>query len=203
MTAVVASGIVALVALAVTVGALVWLHVVATGLSPRRDAVSRYGISTRRGGYRVATLAFGVAGAALAVGLGSAHLRAPVGGVTAALCVFGLGRGVISWLPMDAPGAERTSTGSAHGLVALTTFVAATYAALHLGSALSAGGRFASLARVSTGFGWAMFAALGGLLLARVSPGFRERFGLVERALYLVMLGWTATFAVACAISLS
>ena len=58
-------GVVALSALATAVGALVWLHLVPTGLSPLRDPVSQYGISIYRAGYRVATISLGIVGAAI------------------------------------------------------------------------------------------------------------------------------------------
>ena len=67
-----AAGVIALLALAVTVASLGYLHFAPTGLSPVRNAVSQYGITPFRGGYRVATLAFGAAGAALAAALGLA-----------------------------------------------------------------------------------------------------------------------------------
>ena len=67
-----AAGIVALLALAVTVASLAWLRLQPTGLSAMRNAVSQYGISSFRAGYRVATIAFGAAGLALAAGIGQA-----------------------------------------------------------------------------------------------------------------------------------
>jgi hypothetical protein len=67
-----AAGVIALLALAVTVASLGWLHVEPTGLSPVRKAVSQYGITPFRVGYRVATIAFAAAGIALAVGISRA-----------------------------------------------------------------------------------------------------------------------------------
>ena len=58
----VAAGVIALLALAVTVASLTWLHVEPTGLSAVRNPVSQYGITRFRIGYRVATLAFAAAG---------------------------------------------------------------------------------------------------------------------------------------------
>ena len=52
-----AAGVTALLALAVTVASLGYLHFAPTGLSPVRNAVSQYGITPFRAGYRVATLA--------------------------------------------------------------------------------------------------------------------------------------------------
>jgi len=58
-----AAGLIALLALAVTAASLGYLHLAPTGLSPVRNAVSQYGITPFRAGYRVATIAFGAAGA--------------------------------------------------------------------------------------------------------------------------------------------
>jgi hypothetical protein len=55
------AGMIALAALAVTVASLGYLHLAPTGLSPIRNAVSQYGITPFRTGYRAATIAFAVA----------------------------------------------------------------------------------------------------------------------------------------------
>lgn len=62
---------VALVASGVSVGvvALVVLHLLPSGLSPLRDPVSQYGITRFKAGYRVQTLAYGLAGAGAAIGI--------------------------------------------------------------------------------------------------------------------------------------
>ncbi len=129
-------GVVALAGIAVTVASLVWLHVVPTGLSPLRNPVSQYGISAHRGGYRLATIGFGVAGAALAAGA----LVAPpfpgcrlVGGL---LALFALARLLIGWAPMDQPGAPRTPSGTAHWVLAVAAFAAVTAAAVRAGRGL-------------------------------------------------------------------
>ena len=49
------AGAVPLLALAVVVASLVYLHIEPTGLSPLRNAVSQYGITSFKAGYRVAT----------------------------------------------------------------------------------------------------------------------------------------------------
>jgi hypothetical protein len=113
-----AAGLTALLALAVTAASLGYLHLAPTGLSPVRNAVSQYGITSFRTGYRVATISFGAAGVALAAGIGLA-----IGGrgetVVALLIVFAIARAAISWFPMDAPGADRTPTGQMHGMLAI------------------------------------------------------------------------------------
>ena len=193
------AGAVPLLALAVVVASLVYLHIEPTGLSPLRNAVSQYGIASFKAGYRVATIAFGVAAIALAVGLDKALKGAGTRLVVILLVVFAAARCAISWFPMDAPSADRTQTGQMHGLLALVAFVSAGLAALRLGGVLSREGRWHSLAAVSTELGWVMAACLLGLGLARSLPRARERFGLIERALYLSAIAWFAVFAVAVA----
>ncbi|HYB29574.1 MAG TPA: hypothetical protein VEF89_23385 [Solirubrobacteraceae bacterium] len=46
------AGVVSLIAFAVVVASLAWLHVQPTGLSAARNAVSEYGITPFRSGYR-------------------------------------------------------------------------------------------------------------------------------------------------------
>jgi len=194
----VTAGIIALLALAVTVASLVWLHLQPTGLSPVRNPVSQYGITSFRAGYRAATIAFGAAGLALAAGISQAIGGRALVAVTL-LVVFAVTRAAISWFPMDAPGAQRTSSGRAHGWLAIAAFGAATLAALRLGTVLSRAARWHSFAPVSVALGWLMVALLVAMALARSVPAVRDRFGAVERAFYLAAIAWFAVFGVACA----
>ena len=127
------AGVVSLVALAVMVASLAWLHAERTGLSWVRNPVSEYGITPFRSGYRVATIAFGVAGLALAIGIDRAITGHGHAGVVALLVVFAVARGAISWFPMDAPDAPRTSTGGTHVLLASLAFLSIAGAAIWLG----------------------------------------------------------------------
>jgi Protein of unknown function (DUF998) len=195
---IVAAGVVALVALAAVVASLTYLHVEPTGLSPVRNAVSQYGISDYKAGYRAATIAFAVAGLALATGLHRELSGRGAKLVVLLLVIFAIARAAISWFPMDAPGAERTSTGSIHGVLAIVAFGAATAAALKLGSVLSGSAHWRSLGPVSVALGWAMIAFLLGMMLTRSVPWVRARFGAIERGFYVAAIAWFAVFAVAC-----
>ena len=98
-----------LAASATAFAALVTLHLLPTGLSPRRNPASHYGITDYRLGYRVLTIGLGVAGLATAIALAmtvpdSAQPR----GVVTVLLLFAVSRAAISWFPKDAPGAQRT-----------------------------------------------------------------------------------------------
>jgi Protein of unknown function (DUF998) len=196
---VVVEGAIALVALAAVVASLGYLHLAPTGLSPVRDAVSQYGITPYRAGYRVATVSFAISGVALALGLDRAITSPGRGALVAALIVFAAARAVISWFPMDAPGSTPTSTGVAHGVLALLAFGGATFAAFRLGALLAGQTVWSSLAPVSTGLAWAMLAALVLMGLARSHPIIRARFGIVERGFYVAAIAWFAVFAIACA----
>ncbi|HEY0871076.1 MAG TPA: DUF998 domain-containing protein, partial [Acidothermaceae bacterium] len=113
-TAEAVAGVTCLAATGIGVVAIAVLHVLPTGLSPAHSAVSQYGITRYRLGYRVQTIAFAVAGGAAAAGLAEAVPgRAPA--LIALLTVFVVARAIISWYPMDEPGGEPTNHGRMHG----------------------------------------------------------------------------------------
>ena len=188
-----------LAATAVGVGALVVLHLLPTGLSPMRNAVSQYGITRYRLGYRVQTIAFAVAGAAAAIGLAEAapgRARA----VIALVVVFAFARLVISWFPMDEPGGERTNHGTMHGLIAIVTFIAIAAAAGRLGAVAKQVPGWATLATVSSVIAWLMVASLIAMMVvrrgARVTHSTPNYFGAVERVFYLALVAWFVLVAV-------
>jgi hypothetical protein len=193
------AGLIALVGLAVVVASLAYLHLAPTGLSPLRNAVSQYGISSFAAGYRVATIAFGIAGLALAAGIDGALSGAGRTVVVALLVVFAAARSAISWFPMDAPGTERTTTGRWHGLLAVTAFACVGLAAFKLATLLEHEQRWHNLAPESSALGWVMLALLLGMWLARSLPPLGARFGAMERAFYAAAIVWCSVFAIACA----
>jgi Protein of unknown function (DUF998) len=192
------AGAVALAGVAGAVCALTYLHVAPTGLSPVRNAVSQYGISPYRLGYRLMTISMAVSGAAVAIALVAAHVEG-IATVVTLLAVFAIARLVISWFPMDQPGTERTSTGSAHGLLAIATFVSASIAAIRLCRALQTDAAWSTIAGVSRGLGWAMSACIVLMVLSRGSPELRRGFGAVERLLYVAIISWLVVLGVAAA----
>ena len=193
MTTAELAGVVTLAGTAVAVGALVYLHVARTGLSPVRNAVSQYGITTYRAWYRAQTMAMGVAGAALAVGLHVDLSHASGAGVVVALvALFAACRLVISWFPMDAPGLVRTSRGGLHGLLAILTFVSVVVAAIRLCKVLDPGAAFDALGSASRALGWLMAACVVVMFLARLAVDLRRSFGLIERVLYALVVVWLA-----------
>lgn len=193
------AGVIALVALTMTIASLAWLHVQPTGLSPVRDAISQYGISTFRMGYRAATIAFAAAGIALAAGISQAMAGRGLAVVVLLVC-FALARVAISWFPMDAPGAKWTRTGWTHSLLAFVAFGCVLAAAIVLGTVLSRPGTWHALAPVSTALGYAMTACLALFAPAQSVPALRAFFGAIERGFFLFSITWCAVFAVACAV---
>jgi hypothetical protein len=194
-----AAGAVCLAGVAASIAALGYLHGAETGLSPVRNAVSQYGISPHRVGYRVLTISMAVSGASLALALDRALHGAGVATVIVLLGVFSVARLAISWVPMDAPGAARTSTGAAHGLLAVATFLSIAIAAIRLCRVLGRDLAWIQLGNVSRGFGWAMVACFGLMMLSRIGPDLRRAFGVIERALYVAILAWLVAIGVACA----
>lgn len=192
------AGVVSLAGLAGVIGSLGYLHLAPTGLSPVHNAVSQYGITEYRLGYRVATVSFGIAGIALAIGLHATLLTPGTSVVVTLLAIFAAGRFVISWFPMDAPGTPRTPTGQVHGLIAIGTFGSAVIAAFRLGSVLRVGSLWHSLSPVSAGLGVVMAVCILGMVLGRSSTSWRRVFGAVERSFYLSAIVWFTIFSVAC-----
>jgi Protein of unknown function (DUF998) len=193
------AGVVSVIAVTLTVASLAWLHVQRTGLSWTLNPVSEYGITPFRSGYRVATIAFGIAGVALAIGIdraikGHGHI-----GVVALLVLFGVTRAAISWFPMDAPGTPRTSTGVIHFALAFVAFLSIAGAAIWLGAILPNVTRWHSLGPASTVLGYAMAACLVSSGWSRSIPVMRGWFGAIERGFYAFAIAWTALFAFLCA----
>ncbi|RFA10438.1 hypothetical protein B7R54_15435 [Subtercola boreus] len=190
------AAIVALVGVAVALAALIVLHLGRPGLSPVRSAVGEYGISARRGRYRVATIALGVAAISLGVAV-TFFLAAPNLLAFLFLLLSGVARLVISWAPMDAPGAPRTGTGRAHTVLAALFFASATVAAFLFTGSFVGDPVFGSIAGLSTGLAWAM-AALGVFVVAAgLIPSLRRVFGLAERLLSAAILLWMTVVALA------
>jgi hypothetical protein len=190
---------IAVVGALATIAALVALHVLPTGLSPAKDAVSAYGISRYRGLYRAQTLATGAGAAALAVALAAAVPTAVPAVI--ALAALAATRAVISWFPMDAPGASRTATGRAHNLLAFAAFAAASVSGFMVGLAFSSDPGLSALAATATTIGWVTTAASALTLLAAATPALRAVFGLAERLIYLGMLALLLFASVALIVS--
>ena len=182
-----------LVATSAALVALVVLHVLPTGLSPVDHPVSQYAITPYRQGYRVLTVALGVAGLASAVVVAQTYPPSRRSTIVGLLVVFGVCRLLISWWPMDAPGEPRSRQGTIHLVLALGGFLGATLAAGRMQNAL-VGSSFGAgyNAALVTAF-WLLVAGLVGSVAARRTEG-HHYFGAAERVIYVglfVMLGAT------------
>jgi cytochrome bd-type quinol oxidase subunit 2 len=178
--------------LAVGLAALVALHVLPTGLSPVRNVVSQYGITPYRSGYRVQTLGYALAGLGAALGL--AKLPGPVALLVALCVVFAVARAAISWFPMDAPGSERTATGSWHGVLAIMAFGSVGIAAASLARLLHQDGTHPAVASASDLLAFLMLVAVVAMVASRRLGG--EFSGLAERGFYLCMTAWLVVVAI-------
>jgi hypothetical protein len=163
--------------------ALVVLHLLPTGLSPIHNAVSQYGITRYRQGYRVLTVGLGVAGLAAAALVAERYPRPGRAVIVALLVLFGLCRLVISWFPMDRPGTPRTGRGAAHLALAAGAFLSIALVANRMqraaGHALGDGYRNALAVAA-----WLLLLGLLGLLITgRFDPRHRY-FGAAERLIY-------------------
>lgn len=187
-----ALGFVTLAGIATQLGALVYLHFARTGLNPFRNAVSQYGITDRRAGYRVQTLAMGTALASAGVAVAIAWRGPGVAVIVALLLVAASSRVAISWYPMDAPGSAQTTTGLAHRFLALIAFVSIADAAWRVSRLLQSPPQWSGLRNASTTWTIVMVIALILIVLTRVAPGGRHVFGLVERVFYVGAMGFVA-----------
>lgn len=172
--------------------ALVALHVLPTGLSPVRNAVSQYGIGSYRTAYRVQTIAYAAAGVGAALGI--ATLPGSVGIVVALCVIFAAARAVISWFPMDDPGSPPTQTGRRHGLLAIAAFASIGLAGWRLARLLTNDRLYPSIASTTGVLATLMAISLVAMALNRRGGG--RYFGLIERGFYVCMTAWLASIAV-------
>jgi len=184
----------ALVALVAAVACLVQLHRVAPDVAPLHDPVSDYGAGPHAAWYRAQVVLVGLASVAIWVGLRSADLD---GDGSTWLLVFAVSRVLIAGFPTDLPGAERTSTGIIHNLLAATAFASIAIAANRLGGGLADS---PSWVFAGSWFGWlgALVAITAvALAVAWLAPCIlRTYFGLVVRCLYAAMFAWLVATAV-------
>jgi hypothetical protein len=188
--------IVAIAGVLATVSALVAAHLRTTGLSPLRDPVSAYGISDASALYRLQTIGTAVAAAALAIALAVSDLAAAAPAIIA-LSVLVVARAVISWVPMDAEGSPRTTTGRAHNLLAFGAFAAASVGGFMVGIAFASSPDLTVFGTISSGLGWVMTIASALTIAAAAITAVRPVFGLAERLIYVGMLAWLGITAVA------
>jgi hypothetical protein len=180
-------GIAAAACFAIATALLVRLHLLPTGLSPVRDAVSDYGTTRYHGHYRAMVIALGVGAILLAGGLASETDA----GSLVWLWVYGAGRIAIAAFMTDRDPPPSTTEGRVHWLLAGVAFTAIALAASNV--------HWAGAPGVLRPLGYAVAASAAGTLVARVVAPLRPVFGLVERLLYLTSIAWLLIAALALA----
>lgn len=165
-----------LIAGGVAVGgvALIALHLLPTGLSPVRNAVSQYGISRYRSGYRVQTIGHAVAGAGAAVGVAALP-----------------GRGTVPIV--------LSRTGGRHGLLAAAAFGSVALAAAGVSRLLGRDGIDPAMGVLSGALAVVMLGTL--LAMAMDRRAGAAHFGLIERGFYLAVTVWLVALCVTLAAS--
>lgn len=175
-----------LAATTVALSAMIVLHALPTGLSPAHNPVSQYGITGYHQGYRVLTLALGLAGLAAAAAVATAYPPQERSTIVALLVVFGLCRLAISWWPMDTPGQPRSTHGTVHMIFAIGAFATATIAANQMRhvAAQSAPPFSPGYQNALGAASWLLVIGLVGLLITRRLDARHRYFGAAERLIY-------------------
>lgn len=181
-----------LVLLAGALISLITAHLADRSVNPVRDAVSDYGAGAQPWPYRLTAVWTGTAALLLTVALGDAMFPKPTVTILF-LLLFTVARWVITIFPVDLPGAEPTSTGRSHTVMAALAFGAIALAALTFTAAARPDEFWVDSVTPLSVISWAT-AVLA--VLTGVTRALKSRiFGLVERLLYLAMFGWMALVA--------
>lgn len=185
-----ALSIVAAFAAAAQAVALVVLHVLPTGYSPRSDALSDYGVGRFRAWFWAQALAGAVAGLALAIALAETTPSIPAL-VVVMLLVSAVARLLIPWFPTDQNGSRFQSVpGTIHMVLAIVIFASLIIAASKFGSAVEHRAAWHSVKGWLSALPWVMTGAAIGVLLALRAPLLKRRFGLIERLFYVASIAW-------------
>jgi hypothetical protein len=169
---------------AVAAALLVRLHLLPTGISPVREAISDYGTTPFHRNYRAMVVALGVGAILLALALG----RETDAGSLYWLWIFGASRVAIAGFMTDRDPPPFTGEGRIHWLLATVAFTSIAFA----GSDIDWTGAPGALRPL----GYAVVATAVATLVTRVAVPLRAVFGLAERALYVAFLAWLAIAAI-------
>lgn len=182
---------VARVAMVISAGALVALHVVPTGYNPIRDAVSDYAIGRYRAVFWLFVVAGAVSGFALAIALARSDPSKPELTIVM-LLLSGAARLLIPLFPTDQGGSRfQTLRGTIHMLLAIAIFASIAVAASNLGGTL---GHEHSWHKVhGLVDGWLPWVITGTAIatgVAMIGPRLKSIFGLIERSYYVASIAW-------------
>ena len=188
-------GALILLFIAISVGCLVYLHLLPTGLNPLRNAVSEYGVGRFHFWYQAMCVNQAIAAFLTAAALATKVTPAPFA-VDAALVVFGLARLVISQASVVVVHGKRTTTSRIHILMAVLIFGSAVAASTSLDRTIAGQAGWASVLSALHLFkhAIALFALLT-FLAVTLTSGLRY-VGAVERLLYVSITGWFVTIGI-------
>src|ERR1700683_919317 len=188
-------GALILLFIAISAGCLVYLHFLPTGLHPLRNAVSEYGAGRFRFWYQAMCVTQAIAAFLTAAAVATVVSPAPLT-TDAALIVLGLARLVISQAPVVAAHNKRKTTSGTHMVMALLIFGSAIVASVSFDRAIASQADWANVLGSLRLFkkAIAFFALL--TFLAVAAPRGLRYVGIVERLLYVSIIGWFLTIEI-------
>lgn len=182
---------IAAIAMAVSTGALLLLHVLPTGYNPIRDAVSDYAIGSYRPLFWAFVSAGAVSGLALAIALAESHPPKPTLTV-AMLLLSAAARALIPLFPTDQNGGRfQTPKGSIHMILAVAIFASTAVAASNLGGTLGNEPAWHAVHGLVDGWlPWVITITASATGVAMIRPRLKSIFGLIERSYYASSIAW-------------
>lgn len=179
----------------ISIGCLVYLHLLPTGLNPLRNAVSEYGAGRFRFWYQAMCVSQAITAFLTAATLATKVTPAPFE-TDAALIVLGLARLVISQAPVVVVHGKHKATSGAHIVMAVLIFGSAVVASTSFNRAIASNADWASVLSTLRLFKYTIvfFALL--TFLAVAAPRALRYVGTVERLLYASIIGWFVTIGI-------
>jgi hypothetical protein len=183
--------IIAAIAMAVSTGALLLLHVLPTGYNPIRDAVSDYAIGSYRALFWTFVTAGAVSGLALAIALARSHPSKPTLTV-AMLLLSAAARVLIPVFPTDQDGSRfQTPKGTIHMILAVAIFASIAVAASNLGGTLGNESAWHAVHGLVDGWlPWVITITASATGIVMIGPNLKRIFGLIERFYYASSITW-------------
>jgi hypothetical protein len=183
--------IIAAIAMTVSTGALLLLHVLPTGYSPIRNAVSDYAIGSHRAFFWTFATAGAVSGLVLAIALARSHPPKPTLTV-AMLLLSAAARVLIPIFPTDQDGSRfQTPKGTIHMVLAVAIFASIAVAASNLGGTLGHEVAWHAVKGLVDGWlPWVITITATATGVAMIGPLLKRIFGLIERCYYASSITW-------------
>jgi hypothetical protein len=183
--------IIAAIAMAVSTGALLVLHLVPTGYNPVRDAVSDYAIGRYRALFWTFVTTGAFSGLALAIALARSSPAKPTLTVVM-LLVSAAARVLIPIFPTDQNGSRfQTPKGTIHMILAVAIFASIAVAASNLGGTLGNQPAWHAVHGLVDGWlPWVITITASATGIAMIGPRLKRVFGLIERSYYASSITW-------------